>query len=109
MGAAAEGDPFADVKGRIRGIIDALRAEGNKDTDMTTFCAEQAQAFQRDQVRKKDEVDLASSLIQLHESMESELKDESSAAVTISAENLEGEKQQADAYTKRAEIDAAKK
>jgi hypothetical protein len=83
---ADQGDPFADVKGRIRALIDQLRGQRNKDVDLVTWCAEEEKKFARDEINTKDEVDVQESEIQMHKTIAAELESaEKVAAVDLAA------------------------
>jgi hypothetical protein len=75
-------DPFADVKSRIRALVDNLRAQRNGDVDLVSWCAEEDKKFERDRARLKDSADVQESEIQMHEAQIADLTEAQTAGTT---------------------------
>merc|ERR1719352_950715 len=52
-------DPFADVKLRIRSLVDSLRAQRNEDVDMQSICGEMEQTMAEEAQRQQHAVAMA--------------------------------------------------
>merc|ERR1719326_2502002 len=82
-------DPFADVKLRIRSLVDSLRAQRNEDVDMNQICAETEQKFAQEEALYKQEVDVQEATIQLHAALEKDCQSSADTAQQTMAEETE--------------------
>jgi len=82
-------DPFADVKLRIRSLVDSLRAQRNEDVDMNQICSETEAKFAQEEALYKQEVDVQEATIQLHAALEKDCQSSADTAEQTKAEEAE--------------------
>jgi len=82
-------DPFADVKLRIRSLVDSLRAQRNEDVDMQSICGEMEQKFAQEEALFKQEVDVQEATIQLHAALEKDCQSSADTAQQTMAEEAQ--------------------
>jgi len=82
-------DPFADVKLRIRSLVDSLRAQRNEDVDMQSICGDMEQKFAQEEALFKQEVDVQEATIQLHAALEKDCQSSADTAQQTMAEETQ--------------------
>lgn len=74
--AVATADPFANVKKLIQGLIANIKAEDAKDGNQQKYCDEQYGKNRRDQMNRKNDLDLKLAEVRNHENQITKYKDD---------------------------------
>lgn len=106
----AGADPFADVKARIRSLVDALRSQRNEDVDLATYCSDQEKNFESEAALTKDDVDVQEATAQLHAALEADCASSRDAAQSaLSEESARSQASAVNALLAASKADARSK